>query len=374
MIHTVYTQSAQDICISGNTAYFAAQDSIVKLNLDNNQRIAAVADSGLNKLFLYGNRLIVSKQYPVTTFFAEVLDTADLSLVASIGGISGDCGGIVAAGDSVYIAVNDGWMGTEGKIAVIETTGWTLVRMISMGADAIGMMNLYLHNNKIFTVNKSPFLNPEVGSVTVYDLSDHTILNKVFPKNVGTGTGVNDHLLYFGLGYGIGSFNMNTLQVEDTVVVADPGSSSFRYITSATVDSLNDRLYVNTGDYFSPGTCLVTTLTGDSVTSYATGISSEAVAVDYRQAPLGISTRNPDASLLTVHPNPVSDMLYLKFGNQQYLREVIITDFLGRSMARVAISKQTDFCSIPVGSLHPGLFIVVIHTDKHTISGKFIKK
>ena len=374
VIQTVLTQSAQDICINGNIAYIAAQDSIIKLNLDTYQRIAAIADSGLSKLLIFGDKLIVSKQYPVTTFFAEVLKADDLSLVSSIKGIPGDCGGLVAAGDSIYIAVNGGWMGTEGKIAVVETTAWTLVREIGLGTAAIGIMNVYNHNNTLFTVNKSPYTSPEVGSISSYSLNTHTFVNTILGKNVGAGAGINGSLLYFGFGYGIGSFNLNTLQVEDTVVVPDPGSAFFKYITSATVDTLNDLIYVNAGDYATPGNCVVTTLTGDSVTSYTTGISTDAVAVDYRVYPAGIENLRGQSLLLTLSPNPVSGILTVKLNTCEKIREIRVSDLTGRIVIRNSFNYSTNLATIPVNSLACGVYAIMVETDNRSVFGKFVKE
>lgn len=373
-LHTVFTQSVQDICLQGHVAYIAAQDSIIKFNLNTNQRMAAIADSGLSKLFLIKGKLLVSKQYPITTFYAEVLDTANLSLVASVSGISGDCGNMVAAGDSLYLAVNGGWMGTEGKIAVIGTNNWTLTREISFGPDAIGMLGVYHFNNKLFTVNKSPYTTPDLGSISTYNLDDHTIVNTIIHKNVGIGAGVDGHLLYFGLDYGIGAFNMNTTLVEDTAVVADPGSAIFRYITSAAVDTLNKRLYMNVGDYASPGTCLVYTLAGDSVTSYATGISTDAVAVDYRVAPVGIVDREQESMRLAVYPNPVTDQLSVTIATQLPIYELHITDLMGQT---VLIQQGSDECrimSVQVSNLPAGLYFITVVSGEISCTGKFLKQ
>jgi len=374
IFQSVFTQSVQDVLIKGNIAYVAAQDSIIKLNLDTYQRIAAVADSGLNKLYLIGNRLVVSKQYPVTTFFAEVLDTTDLSLVISIPGISGDCGSMVKAGDSLYLTVNGGWMGTEGKIAVIETTGWTVTREINLGTEAVGMLSIFLYNNKLFTVNKSPFQTPETGSISSYNLVDYTFINTVINKNIGFGAGIDGHLLYFGLNYGIGSFNLNTLQIEDSVVVPDPGSALFKYITSATIDTLNNHLYINIGDYVAAGTCLVATLTGDSVTSFATGISSDAVTVDYREAPAGIENKRSESMLLTLYPNPVSERLTVKLLNQQAIKEILITDMMGRAIMQKYTDDQKNSSTIMVNNLPAGLYSITVKTSEISVKGKFMKK
>lgn len=372
-LHTVFTQSVQDICLLGHVAYIAAQDSIIKFNLNTNQRMAAVADSGLSKLFLVRGKLMVSKQYPITTFYAEVLDTADLSLVASVPGISGDCGNMVAAGDSLYLAVNGGWMGTEGKIAVIETNNWTLTREINFGPQAIGMLGVYHFNNKLFTVNKSPYSTPDLGSISTYNLDDHTIVNTVIHENVGIGAGVDGHLLYFGLDYGIGSFNMNTIQVEDTAVVADPGSSLFRYITSAAVDTLNNRLYINVGDYASPGTCLVYTLSGDSVTSYATGISTDAVTVDYRVAPVGIVLQERESMLLTIYPNPVTDQLSVKLAEKLPISELFIADLMGKTLLGQHGGDECRVMSVQVSNLPAGFYFIKVVSGESSFTGKFLK-
>ncbi|MCX6277992.1 MAG: T9SS type A sorting domain-containing protein [Bacteroidetes bacterium] len=374
VIQTVFTQSVQDICIKGNIAYIAAQDSLIMLNLDTYRRIAAIADSGLSKLLVFGDKLIVSKQYPTTTFFAEVLKADDLSLVSSIHGIPGDCGGLVAAGDSIYIAVNGGWMGTEGKIAVVETTGWTLVREINLGTAAVGIMNIYLYDNKLFTVNKSPYTSPEVGSISTYNLNNHTSVNTILNKNVGTGAGIDDSLLYFGFGYGIGSFNLNTLLIADSVVVSDPGSAVFMYVTSATVDTLNNLIYMNVGDYATPGTCFVATITGDSVTSFSTGISADAVAVDYRAYPAGIENRRGESLILTLSPNPVSDILTVKLNTSEVIREIMVSDLTRRIVIQNSFNYPTNLATIPVNILACGVYAITVKTDTGSVFGKFVKE
>jgi hypothetical protein len=374
MMGDILTQSSQDICIRGNTAYIAAQDSIIKINLNTGQRMAAVADSGLSRLFLFGDKLVVSKQYEVYTFFAEALDTADLSLVTSIAGLPGDCGNMVAAGDSLYLTVNGGWMGTEGKIAVISASDWTLARLINFGPDAIGMLGIYRYNNLLVTINKSPYMSPDVGSISTYNLDDHTFTNTIINKNVGLGIGVDGHLLYFGLDYGIGSFNMETLQVEDTVVIPDPGSALFKYIISGTVDSVNNLLYVNIGDYAAPGLCQVSTLSGDSVTSFATGISSDAIAVDYRLTPAGIENKAPETLSLKIYPDPVSDILFISLPEKADIRSVQVSDISGRILISQDSGSHGKISSIPCRGLPSGMYYLIVETTVGKTVRPFVKQ
>jgi hypothetical protein len=374
LVQTVFTQSVQDIVIKGNVAYIAAQDSLIMMNLTTYQRVAAIADSGLSKMLVFGDKLVVTKQYPVSTFFAEVLRLDDLSPVASIQGIPGDCGGLVAAGDSIYIAVNGGWMGTEGKIAVVETAGWTVSRIINLGASAIGIMNIYKYNKQLFTVNKSPFSAPDAGSLSVINLNDNTFENFNLGRNVSTGAGIDGHLLYFGFNYGIGSFNLNLLKMEDSTVVSDPGSAMFKYITSATVDTLNHRIYVNVGDYVAPGTCLVATLNGDSVASFATGISTDGVAVDYRVSATGVENLDEDVFSFSLYPNPAADFVTLKYSHPGDIREIRLTDMMGRNLS-VNLKKNSDGETVlNVGQLPSGMYAVTFVAMNRSFTGKFLRK
>jgi hypothetical protein len=374
-IQTIGTQSAQDICKNGTTAYIAAQDSLVMINLDNYQRLGAVADSGLNKLLLFGNKLLISKQYPITSHFVEVRNATDLSLVTSIGGIPGDCGGMTIIGDSLYVAVNGGWMGMEGKIAVIETTGWTLARIINLGPQAVGIMSLYAFQGKVISVNKSPFSTPDAGSISVYDPATGAFTNFTFNKNVATGTGISGNLLYFIYNYGIGSFNLNTLQIADSVVVPDPGSAMFRYITSSLIDTLNNRIYVNVGDYFTPGICQIHAMNGDSISSWVNGISSDALLVDYRVSGLGISEENKNrCDMIRLFPNPASDQLSVTIDKESVIREIQIHDITGKVIVSKKPGNQSNQCTLAVQGLPAGLYMVLTTTTGgKTFYGKLVK-
>lgn len=368
----IFTQSSQSMVFTGSTGFFAAQDSIVKYDLNTLKRRGAVADSGLNRMIIYKGRLLISRQYPVSQHFFEVRDTSDLSLIAEVTGISGDCGGVCVVRDTVYVAVNGGWMGTEGKLAIIDPSTWTLKTEVALGSDAIGILDLYVWNDFIYSVNKTPYGMPDVGSVTNYDPSNRHFTNNLIPFKVGAGAGQSGGFLYLGLANGIGSFNMGTLKVADTVVVADPGSAMFTYILSAVVDSITGRLYTNIGDYATPGYCLVTSLAGDSLTSYATGISSDAIAVDYRMSGAGIHDNSGNEISLTLYPNPVTDRLKLSFSARVALSSIRISDLGGRTLK----SMYADVISgtaleVDVTSLEPGMYYLIAESPDGRIVRPF---
>jgi hypothetical protein len=370
---TIFTQSAQDILISGQFAYFEAQDSLIKYNLNTYKRVAAIADSGLNKLGMYKNRLLVSKQYPVNNYFVEVLDTTTLSLVSRIGSISGDCGGIASTGDSVYVAVNEGYLGTEGKIAVIDPTTWTLIREINLGANAIGINNLYMDDGKLYSVNTTPY-GATTGSISVYNPSTGLFVNTVLNVTVGSGVGVKNNTLYVGMNNGIGSFDLTSMKITDTTIIKDPGSAIFKYILSSTLDTLNNLFYVNIGDYVTDGYCLVASMNGDSVTSFATGISTQTIGIDYRTYPSGIAEKTSLSSLI-LYPNPVGARLTLAYSGEQDVNGIMITDEFGRLLNSFNPNlKKNETLSISVENLPSGLYCVILKTEGGSVISKFIKR
>jgi hypothetical protein len=369
---TIYTQSSQSIVISGNYGFFAAQDSIVKYDLNDFKRMAAITDSGLNRMIVYKGKLLVSKQYPVSSDYLEVLDTANLSLIAEVKGISGDCGGISSLNDTVYVAVNSGYMGTEGKLAVIDPSSWTLKAEVNFGHKAVGIMEIYQYKSLIFSVNKTPYGVIDTGSVTIYTPANRNFTNVFLPVIVGAGSGIKDSLLYLGLNYGIGSFNMNTLKIADTAIIKDPGSSVYTYIISSAIDTLEGRIYTNVGDYQNAGYCLVTSIKGDSIDTYPTGISSDAVAVDTRFYGTGMQNNTAQEFNIKLYPNPVQDRLKITFANNINPASLMVTDISGREILELKSgTQQGPYFELPVNALAPGIYYLVISTSEGRIVRTF---
>lgn len=370
---TIFTQSAQAIVIAGNMAFIEAEDSLAKYNLNTLERVSIIADSGLNTLALYNGKLLVSKQYPVIHNYLEVLDTANLEVVAQVQGISGDCGGICSMNDTVYLAVNGGWMGTEGKLAIIDPRTWTLKREVNFGHLAVGIWDLFTYKGRIFSVNVTPYGVIDSGSVSVFTPSDDSFNNVFLPFQVAAAAGIKDSLLYLGLNNGIGSFNMNSMSVADTIIIPDPGSSAEIYIRSSVVDTLNGRIYANTGNDVAPGICLVTSLSGDSITSYATGISSDAIALDCRQYSQGVRNTGESGISVNLFPNPATSELNVSFSAELTIDRIVVSDLSGREVKdiRPGVAYSNTY-RIAVDDLMPGTFWMVIQYPGGRIVKPFV--
>jgi hypothetical protein len=174
---------------------------------------------------------------------------------------------------------------------------------------------------------------------------------------------------------GIGSFNLNSLMVQDSIIIPDPGSASFIYITSSVVDTLSGRIYVNIGDYVTPGHCLVTALNGDSITSYATGIASDAIAVDYRTYPTGVNLIASETRSVNLFPNPVVDKLIISLNEKTTVKSIQVTDITGEIIIRQnpELNVEKTF-TVSCNNLPFGVYYLIFDTSQGRVAKPFVKR
>jgi hypothetical protein len=373
LFDTIYTQSVQDVLITDHYAYVAAQDTIVKYDLDTHQRVAAVADSGLASLEISGDKLIVSKQFPVTRFFVEALNASDLALYSFVDNISGECGGVIAVGDSVYVAVNGGYLGSEGKLAVISAASWTVTHEIDFGPDAVGIWDLYGYNGYVYSINHTPGGSANIGSITKLNQYNETFTTNVLGVTVGDGVGIQGTLLYVMFNNGIGSYDLNNDAIADTLIIRDPGSANHIYFLAAALDYVNNDFYLNVGNYSVPGKGFVTTITGDSLTSFNEGISANALAIEYL-TPAGINPGNIRDEVIAISPNPVNGWLKVTFNGREETRGMTISDITGRTVYSSDLKGNEKSMRVNTSSFPSGVYFLSVNTNNGNIVKKFIKQ
>ena len=364
---TFKTKSFQDVVVSGNFAYVAAQDSIVKYDITTYTRTAAALVEGVNKLAVYNSMLLITRQYPVTEKFVQVRSTSDLSLLKEFSEISGESAGILVKGTKAYIAVNGGWAGTSGKIAILDMVTVRFEQEIDLGADAIGIYNLFRFKENIVSVNRTPY-GGTTGSLTMLDPSNH-FTTTVYNANIGTGYQVYNKILYVGINGNLGSFDLNSMAVINPTLIENPATASFGSISSACLDTLNMKFYLNATDYFSFGQGYVYNFSGDSIGAYTSGISNEAIAIDYTSV-TGIS--NPIASKnLAIFPNPCSS--WLNITNVTSNAHISIYSIEGQLVYNETVQAAQAHFSMDVNQLTKGVYLLVVTENQQTYHSKFIK-
>lgn len=364
---TIKTQSIQDVIVSGNFAFVAAQDSIVKYDITTYTRQAVALVEGVNKLAIYNNLLIITRQYPVTEKFVQVRSTADLSLLKEFSEISGESAGILVKGTKAYIAVNGGWAGTSGKIAILDMITVRFEEEIDLGADAIGIFNLFRFKENVVSVNRTPY-GGTTGSLSVLDPTNH-FNTTVYNANIGTGYQVYNKILYVGINGNIGSFDLNSMTVLNPTLIENPAVASFGSIASASLDTLNMKFYVNVTDYFSFGQGYVYNFSGDSIGAFTSGISNEAMAIDYTSV-TGISDGNTSSDL-TIFPNPCSTRLSITSVPSNSLISIYSID--GQLVFQESVSAASEQFNLDVDRLKNGIFMLVITHNQQIYRSKFVK-
>ena len=362
---TVFTQSVQDVVISGHFAYVAAQDSIVKFNIDTYERVAAVEAIGVHNLAIAHDKLIASFWYPATENFVRTFSIEDLSQLAVVSEVSDEAAGILIHKNLAYVAVPGGWTSTTGKIAIIKIFGDILLEEVDLGEKGIGINDLFLlegDDDYLVSVNKSPW-GATVGHLSLINLSGNEPTSFPFEATMGNGIELLGDDLYLTLNGGIGRIDLALMIIDDSEVVPNPGSG----FVAAVLDTVNMLFYATTTDYATTGDGTIYNLDGEATGSFDAGIAAEALTIDYRDN-TGIFERNLSESLSTF-PNPANHLINFKIPDDQIIVDVVILDLSGR-----IVYKGKDSNEIDVSNLNVGLYFIHVNTDVSVFTGKFIKK
>lgn len=368
LIGEVVKESMQDLIVVGDYAYVAAEDSLAKFNLLTNTKETVIYHGYLSRLYYANDMIYVSLRSdlngpPADGKYLKAFDM-DLNLVYEAEGISTDAAGMLVVGDSLYIAVSGDWAATEGKLAV-ATSDLSFVREMNLGTDAVGIIDLFEGENIIYSVNKSPY-GVLTGSISTYNLLTTSWTTQILNNVVGKGVKKVGDLLYLGLDYGIGSYDLSTSTVINNQIIADPGSASYINIAAAVFDEINERFYVTITDYFSLGEGSVYDINGTELGSFDASVSAEAMDIQYidNTGISSIKTNNLD-----VYPNPCQDIIHI--GATQQLEWIELYNQAGQLIKRLQ-NPQTSI--IEVNDLKTGIYFIKAQSQNNIQTAKFLKQ
>jgi len=361
---SIITQSIQDLVIDGKYVYIAAQDSIAKYDLDSYERLAISEALGVNRLCVASDKVIASFQFPATENFVRVFNADDLSFISSISDVSGETAGIVAVDQLIYVAVNGGWAGTTGSIAIIELSDFSLVNEVDLGTEGRSIMDLFYHNDMIMSVNTTPWGDSTAYISTMNRLGSH-FESFLIPQTVGDYVGIKDNMLYTVMNYGIGAIDLSDFTVDNTSVISAPSMT----ISSAILDTVNNDFYVATTDYFSTGEGIIYNFIGEEKGSFDAGISPDAIALDYRD---NTSISESEVVDSYIFPNPSSTMINIKT-DLDIITDIYITDISGRTIVDRRVDIKSTNISVDVSQFNSGIYLVKLKGVNHISTTRFIK-
>ncbi len=363
---TIQTQSVQDVIIEKEFAFVAAQDSIVKFNIDTYEKIAAVEAVGVNRLLVNNDELIASFQYPVTENFVRVYSAEDLSLISNIEEVSDESAGLLVVDELAYVAVPGGWASTVGKIAIIDLADYSLVEEINFDTIGRGIVDLFYSDNKIMSVNRTPW-GGSSGYISVMNRLGSHSQSHLINEYIGPMSGLINNILYIEVNGGIGSIDLTDFSVLDTVLVQPPALT----IADVAMDTLNKLFYVTTTDFFSTGLGTIYNLDGEDIGSFEAGISPDAIAIDYRDN-TGTGELFSE-NLIKIYPNPSSGVIIVEVIEGTYPENFRVVDISGRSLISGFINLKTKSSAIDINMLENGLYFLILSDGNKMMTSPIIK-
>ena len=374
---TIYTQSVQCAVIRDHILYVAAQDSIVSFDIDNYQRVAAVEAPGVNQLAVADDKLVASFWYPDTSDFVKIYNRDDLSFIAAIPEITGECAGIVVYENTAFVAVPGSYGDTTGSIAAIDLNTNTFIAQINLGEEGARINDLYLYQKiykgiqetYVVTINKSDW-NGNTGYIMKLNISDYSYEKAMLDVNLGKGVGIkllNGGTLYAVMNGGIGAISLVDLTISETTIVPAPLLS----IADAQLDKVNDLFYVTVSDYYSMGEGKIYNIDGDIAGSFDAGIAAEAIAIDYRNNDAIDETSIENKT--RIFPNPASGYVNIMFTNNEEITKVVITNLTGQTVLSKDF-KNLNKIRLNISSLNSGLYLMTVYSNNTVNTSKIIKK
>ncbi len=163
--------SVQDMIVDGNYAFISADYNIFRYNMvtrkceatrytqDTSETEAdgnGKEGAGVNhKLAIYENLLLATRQRssypPEDGYNVRVYNKGDLSLVKKIA-VSDQATDIAIYQDKAYVIINGGFAGTKSSLAIINLKTLTLENELNLNTDGLGVMQLILHEEKLYGV------------------------------------------------------------------------------------------------------------------------------------------------------------------------------------------------------------------------------
>jgi hypothetical protein len=349
----IETQSVQSAYVHENYLYVAAMDSLVMYDLDTHARLAAIALDGVNHMLVVDELLFVSIQFPQESDFVRIFNSNDLSFLQSVSAVSDEAATMLLHDDKVYVAVPGNWMSTTGSLAILDAATGQFIEEINLGEQALGIHSLYVYQNNIVMVNRSAW-GSSTGTISLYDPADKSYEHHAFKHSIGKGIGLKGNLLYVVMDDGIGSVNLQTMAIENPAIVADPGSGNYIYFAAVAFDSLNNQFYATTTDYISFGSGFVYDLAGELVSQFEAGISTEALAFDYRNS---TAVAAYDAvKQLTVYPNPAQNTLQFSMPATSTALDYFISNAQGQIIAQGKLTETAKV--LDISSLAAGFYLL----------------
>lgn len=131
---TIPVSSVQDVLVDGQYAYVAADGMVMKYDIDSYTRLYTASVPGVRSLALAPNQsaIVAACGFPVNSDYVRILNQSDLSEIAAVQNISGQCEGVVVVNDTAYVTVPGGFGSLTGKVALVNLSNSGVIAEIDL--------------------------------------------------------------------------------------------------------------------------------------------------------------------------------------------------------------------------------------------------
>jgi hypothetical protein len=375
VIDSIKALSTYAALMDSGMAYYTADTFLVAVDIDKKVKKGTAISKGYTNMALYKNYLLVTRSYSATSNYVQVYNKKTLAFVKNITGISQNTDDIVVVGDSAYVSTPGSFTALKGSLSVIDLKNMVLKREVNLDTMGAGLGRVFSDGKYIYAINWAKngivSMNINTGAVAIKYLSS--------ANSIGDGyTMVND-TIYLSVNYTkLSAYKTSTQAVlsktffDFTTLPKVYGKTA--NIAAVDYEPLSKQFFVTTTDYATFGRGYVVSAAGAITDSFRTGISPQAMALDYGSRTAGIEEQKAADITIAVYPNPASSLLYVGMpdGKEATLS---ITDLNGRVLAQQMLGNGHGFTySFPVQNLANGVYLLSYRTEMGVFTSKFIKQ
>ena len=304
---------ASDMKIDGDFLYVAADNRLIKYDLNTFSVLMTQEVEGIRNLFIEGEYIFTTRGEYMVDFdsYLHLYKKSDLSLEMAMDTIDGPkwtTQNMLGHNGKVYIGINNGfqWGNEKSLIGVFDMYTMTYETEIDLGPDATNPDNMMFDGEYLYTVNNKNWSGSSISKVNLNDYTSTTVNISSASTGCGTSCYRDGRLNY--------QISQDTVLMEWNVDMESSEGVSLGVhhpLYELAYDEINDLLYASSTDYFSFGKVFVLDANNQEVAQFDCSISPGTIVFDVRSA-----TSISDYQL------PAMDQsTYNMFGNRVKLNE-----------------------------------------------------
>ena len=304
-----------DILIENGFAYIAADNKILKVDLDTYEIVAEVDVQGVRYLDIYEGLIYCTRgDYDPSTWGSVIFDSyflwfdaetlAPVGLLPASEGVQYDCDGLQIVDGIAYMAINNGftWGAEVGFVGAYNISDASYEEF-DLGAEGKNPVHLKVVDGAVLTVNNTDWSATSLSRVELGQSSSD--VNTLYVEGVSAGCNaaavLGDELL-FQINSELGMRKANTVDLSPSSETWGPASDV--YYKMAT-NPLNSDVYATVTSFSasSLGQVQILDSNGNLLSSFTAGAVPGGIAFDIRTVALvdgctnsNASNYNPDAT------------------------------------------------------------------------------